>query len=73
MKGVYKGNDSWAPLWNLWDFCAAASRSTEGGGPIWLWLWGLALGAYGCAKTPQNYCPFPFHPRLDMCVYWYQH
>ena len=44
-----------------------------GRGPILLWLWGLTLGAQGSAKTSHNYCPFPSHPWLDMCVYWGQH
>ena len=40
---------------------------------MWLWPWGLASGASGSAETPQSYCPFPLHPWLDVCVYWYQH
>lgn len=31
---------------------------------------GTDLRVQGSAKTSHNYCPFPSHPWLDMCVYW---
>ena len=34
---------------------------------------GTDLRVQGSAKTSHNYCPFPSHPWLDMCVYWGRH